>query len=667
MKTPEQTIPLHTVGWTVAAMLVAALPHLAAMPIGLAALVVAAAAWRLAAAQFGWQAPPRWLRIILTLGAVALVVFALGALWGRRTAATLLCVMLAAKMFELFRIRDLRMVASVCFFLIATQFLFNERLFYLVYLAAGAMVAVIALIQVQRYEDSTLTGTTSPPPDHRGLIRQGALMVLAALPVALVLFVLFPRLASPLWGLPEQVMDGRTGLSDSMSPGSIANLFLDDSPAFRAEFDGQPPPPQDRYWRGPVLWHFDGNTWRQSQFASRQPAIPVPADPGSIRYSIQLEPHEQRWLFVLDYPVNAPPEAHISLDYQVVNRRPVTSLTQYDMISNPDFVDMPELHESQRRQALSLPPERNPRTLERARALRERHPDDRDLIVAVLRWFNEEEFFYSLETTPTGRHGADEFLFDLRVGYCEHYASAFTILMRAAGIPTRVVTGYQGGFWQPNGRYLLIRQSDAHAWTEVWLDGSGWTRVDPTSAVAPDRIEQGSRSAIGQSRFLLDTDWLRTLRNRYDRFQHLWNRWILGFDAERQKRLLERLGMQDTRPVTIAVIMLATLAVVIAAITLVLLGRSWRDRDPVVRAWYRLERRLQRAGIKRMRGETPLELLERAAGSLPDHSIELGQLAELYGRARYGPEPIGHATLFIERSKVFNPARESEPAPLTRV
>ncbi len=667
MKQSEQDIPLHTVGWTVAAMLVAALPHLAEMPLGLAGLVVAAAAWRLAAAHSGWQPPPRWLRLMLTVGAVALVVFTLGALWGRRTAATLLCVMLAAKMFEMFRLRDLRMVASVCFFLIATHFLFNERLFYLVYLAAGAMVAVTALIQIQRYEDSVLSGTTVRVPDHRRLIRQGALMVAAALPVALTLFVLFPRLAQPLWGLPEQVMDGRTGLSDSMSPGSIANLFLDDSPAFRAEFEDQPPPPQERYWRGPVLWHFDGSTWRQSQFASRQPAIPVEAASDSIRYSIQLEPHEQRWLFVLDYPVNAPPESHISLDYQLINRRPVTSLTQYEMVSTPDFLDMPGLHENLRRQALALPSERNPRTLERARELRERYPDDRDLVGAVLRWFNEEEFFYSLETTPTGRHGADEFLFDLRVGYCEHYASAFAILMRAAGVPTRVVTGYQGGDWQPNGRYLLIRQSDAHAWTEVWLEESGWTRVDPTSAVAPDRIDQGSRGAIGQSRHLLDTDWLRNLRNRYDRFQHLWNRWILGFDAERQRRLLERLGMPDTRPGAIAAVMVVALAGVIATVMLVLLGRSWRQTDPLLRAWLRLQRRLQKAGIRRASGETPLELLERAADALPDHTVELQELAELYGHARYGPQPASQVQRFIERSKAFKPGHTGEPARLTGV
>ena len=641
-------------------MVIAALPHLAAMPPWLAGIILAAAGWRLAAAQYGWQAPPRWLRVVLTLGLVAVVLVAVGAFWGRRTAAILLCVMLAAKMFELFHIRDLRMVASVCFFLTATQFLFNERLVYLAYLAAAAIVAVIALIQIQRHEDDSLQGIPARQPNHRSLVHQGTMMFLAALPVAVTLFVLFPRLAQPLWGLPEQVMDGRTGLADSMSPGSIANLFLDESPAFRAEFDNEPPDPQDRYWRGPVMWDFDGTTWRPSQFASRQPAIPVVEGEQAVHYRIQLEPHEQRWMFVLDYPIEAPRDAHVALDYQVISRRPITTLTQYEVSSNPEFVDMPQLHVGLRRQALSLPSERNPRTLERARELRERHSEDEELIREVLRWFNEEAFHYSLETTPTGRHGADEFLFDLRVGYCEHYASAFAILMRAAGIPTRVVTGYQGGDWQPNGRYLLVRQSDAHAWTEVWLDGLGWTRVDPTAAVSPDRVSEGSRAAIGQSRHMLDTEWLRTLRNRFDRFQHMWNRWILGFDAERQKRMLERLGMPETGPTTLGLIMVVALVIVIAVITYLLIGKPMRHRDPVVRAWVKLERRLRRAGIKRLPGETPIELLERAACTIPASGRDIDELARLYSLARYGPDSKQHAMAFVERAAAFRPPSNGE-------
>ncbi len=648
-------------------MVVAALPHLAAMPPWLGAVILIAAGWRLAAAHHGWQAPPGWLRIILTLGLVAVVLFAFGAFWGRRTAAILLCVMLAAKMLELFRIRDLRMVASVCFFLIATQFLFNERLFYLVYLAAGSTVAVIALLQIQHYEDDMRCNRAVRGPDHRSLMRQGGMMVLAALPVALVLFTLFPRLAQPLWGIPEQVMDGRTGLSDSMSPGSIANLFLDDSPAFRAEFDDHPPAPQDRYWRGPVMWQFDGNTWRPSQITSRQPAVPPGNTERSLRYRIQLEPHEQRWLFALDYPIEVPHDARITMDYQVISQSPVTTLTQYEMISNPEFIDMPELPRSLQLQALALPDGRNPRTLELADQLRDQYSDDSELIVEVLRWFNEEEFFYSLETTPTGRHGTDEFLFDLRVGYCEHYASAFAILMRAAGIPARVVTGYQGGFWQPNGRYLLIRQSDAHAWTEVWLEDRGWTRVDPTAAVSPDRIAEGSRSAISQSRYLLDTDWLITLRNRFDRYQHLWNRWILGFDADRQQRMLRRLGMSEASPTAIGMMMVLALAIVIGIITALLLGRPWRHRDPVMRAWLRLERQFERAGLKRLPGETPFELLARASRSFPAAAPAIGDLAQLYGPARYGPDAELHAQAFVAEVQAFRLSSATElrtPAPV---
>ncbi|WP_223846102.1 DUF3488 and DUF4129 domain-containing transglutaminase family protein [Wenzhouxiangella sp. AB-CW3] len=643
-----------------AALLMAAAPHLMAMPPWIAALILAATGWRLMAAHRRWRPPPRWLRTVLTLTAVAVVLVGLGG-WGRRMATTLLCVMLAAKMMEMFRLRDLRMVAAVCFFLIATQFLFNERLIYLLYLAAGTMVAVGALVQAQRHEDARLQGLPEAPGDHRFLLRHAATMILAALPVALTLFVLFPRLAQPLWGLPEQVMDGRTGLSDSMSPGSIANLFQDESPAFRAEFENGPPPPQDRYWRGLVLWQFDGNTWRRSRMAAEQPPVPVPDGERSLDYRIQLEPHEQRWLFALDHPVGAPSESRITMDYQIIRQRPVTTLTQYQITSNPQFTDMPRLHDSVRQQALGMPPDRNPRTRDRAEALREQYPDDRDLIQAVLQWFNEEAFYYSLETTPTGRHGADEFLFDLRTGYCEHYASAFAILMRMAGIPTRVVIGYQGGDWQPGGGYLLVRQSDAHAWTEVWLEDNGWTRVDPTAAVAPDRIDHGSMSVMEGGRHLLDTDWLRQLRNRYDRLQHLWNRWILGFDADRQQRFMERLGIPDGGATALGLLMVLALSLVIGIVTLVALRGTLRERDRLMRAWRRLERRLRRAGIHRRTGETPLELLERASIAMPASARELEQLSATFARARYGQASQSDRDSFIELASRFRTSNVIEP------
>ena len=646
--------PFNAVAWTIAAFLLAALPHLAAMPPWLAAGIVATCGWRLAAAWHQWRAPPAWARIALTLLALALIVVAFGGLWGRRTATALLCVMLAAKMMEMFSMRDLRLVASVSFFLIATQFLFSERLLYLGYLVAGCLVATIALTRIQAiHSQAKQTGVAS----ELAAVRSAAGLLLMAAPIALVLFVLFPRLAQPLWGLPDQIMDGRTGLSDDMSPGSISNLFLDDSPAFRVEFEGDPPPPDQRYWRGPVLWNFDGTTWSRPFFGDTPSRQFVPEGEQAWSYRVQLEPHERRWLFVLDYPVRGPEQALITIDHQMLNRHPITTLTQYEVVSNPDFIDMPELSSGARAVALRLPEGRNPRTLALAAELRERHADDLDLINAVLRWFREDEFFYTLRASPLGRHGADEFLFDLRAGYCEYYASAFAILLRAAGIPTRVVTGYQGGFWQSGSQYLLVRQSDAHAWTEVWLEGRGWTRVDPTAAVSPARIEQSPRSIIDSPRHLLDLDWIQNLRNQYDRVQHLWNRWILGFDHRRQQQFLQRLGLPDLSAERIALLMLAVLGLIMAPIAYALLSQPrLRPGSEVERAWLALLRRLRRQGLDKRAAETPLEFADRICANLSGNGQHFIELTLMYCRIHYGSRQEDSAS-FIAQARTFGQSK----------
>ena len=660
MKRPHDHLPPGPVAWTVAAFLIAATPHLLAMPPVLGLVVVLTCAWRLIAAQQRWRLPPGWLRLALTLAAIALLAISYGGLWGRRAATGLLCLMLTAKMLELYRIRDLRMVASVSLFLISAQFLFDEKFVYLVYLFGGVLAIFTALVRIQGVE----TGHAAPPGGERRFVRDGAFLLLAGLPVALILFVTFPRLAEPLWGLPDEVMDGKTGLSDSMSPGSISELFIDDSPAFRAEFEGSPPPPRQRYWRGPVLWRFDGDTWERSFLPSRTPAVNVPPSREDLHYTVQLEPQERRWLFALDYPVNAPEQAGISLDFQITRRNPVTTLTQYRVRSNPGFTDMPQLPETIRRLALDLPDNRNPRTLEMARELRERFDDHRALIEHVLDWLREEPFFYSLEAPPLGRNGADEFLFDLRTGYCEYYASAFAVLMRGAGIPARVVTGYQGGFWQDSGQYLLVRNSDAHAWVEVWLDGNGWTRVDPTAAVSPARIQSGARSAAGD---VAGLDWLRSLRNRYDRVRHLWNAWVLGFDAERQSRMMRFMGLPGLSSTGMALMMVGTLGVVVLVVAWAWLRKPARSSDPVQRAWLRLQRRLQRQGVGPAIGETPLHWAERVAPRLSDGD-RLLELAELYCIIRYGDRNESDlAREFIGGCRRFSHRRFAEPQALTSV
>ena len=645
--------PFNAVAWTAAAFLIAAAPHLMTMPFWLSLAVLLVCAWRLAAAHFRWRPPPALLRLSLAGIGIALVVVAFGGLWGRRAATALLCIMLAAKMMEMFTMRDLRLVASVCFFLIATQFLFNERLIYLGYLLLGALLATVALYRIQ---DMHARPTRTELADDLTSARSGAMLLLISVPMALTLFFLFPRLAQPIWGLPDDVMDGMTGLSDEMSPGSISNLFMDDSPAFRVEFDGLPPSPEQRYWRGPVLWNFNGTTWSRPLFGDTPRQVLVPEGPNRLSYQVQLEPHERRWLFVLDVPVSGPDSSLFTVDHQMLHRHPVTTLMQYSVVSNPDFVDMPSLPDSVRALATRLPADRNPRTQALGAELRERYADDRELIQSVLNWFREDNFYYSLRPAPLGRDGMDEFLFDLRTGFCEHYASAFAVLMRAAGIPTRVVTGYQGGFWH-NAGYLLVRQSDAHAWNEVWLDGQGWTRVDPTAAVAPSRIERGAREAIDAPRHFLDQDWIRYLHNRYDRIQHLWNRWVLGFDHTRQRRMLEQLGLPDMSAEGIALLMMAVLTMVSGILALLLLRPARTlPRSEVERAWQRMLRRLRRRGLVKQVNETPLEFAARVQLQGADIGPEFLRLAEMYCRLHYGDQASEEARFLLDAAS-YSPAK----------
>ncbi|MDT8437456.1 MAG: DUF3488 and transglutaminase-like domain-containing protein [Wenzhouxiangellaceae bacterium] len=640
----------------VAAFVVTVLPHLGAMPPWLAGFILAAAGWRAAVALYDWPRPGLWLRMLLTFGGVALVVLHFGTLWGRRAATVLLCAMVAAKLSETFRLRDARIVAVLGFFLIATQFLFSQQLLFLFYLAAGCLMSVIALVQIQRDADF---GPARAIGSRAELFGPGAALTALAVPFALLAFVLFPRLSSPLWGVPDNALDARTGLSDEMAVGTIASLFADDSPAFRVRFDGPPPDPEALYWRGPVLTRFDGRTWRRAFWSDRPAARIPPVDARAVSYRVQFEPNERNWLMALDTPARWPEDARLTADYELVRTKPVTSLIEYEVTSQPTFVDTPELPQTLRRAALALPENSNPRTREHARRLRQQYPDDRALIDAVLSWFNTDSFFYSLETAPLGRNGADEFLFDLRTGYCEYYASAFVILMRAAGIPARVVTGYQGGFWQRADDYLLVRQSDAHAWAEVWLAGSGWTRVDPTAAVSPARILEGSRNAVPAARGWLDADWIYGLRNQYDRVQHLWNQWVLGFDFDRQQRLMNRIGLGDL-PLPLRALLLVAAGLAALLPMLWLLRRAamqLRGHSRLDRAWAAVRQRAAHRTDPGPAGETPRELLARMRGRLANID-ELSRLVAQYYVLKFGlPDQAPSLDGFCRRARAWRPRR----------
>jgi len=637
--------------WVIATLFISMLPQLLSMPPHLVSITLLPICWRLLAAFRNWKPMPMILRIIATAIAVTVLVGTYGGLMGRRAAVSMLVLMLSLKLLETFRIRDARVVTSLSLFLCATQFLFSQGIPMILYIIACLLSSLIALMYLHRAEAYSMLGKA--PETDRKLLTElgfGAGLMALALPIGMALFLLFPRWGSPLWGMPEDALDARSGLSDSMTPGSIQSLFMDDSPAFRAKFEGGMPSNSDLYWRGPVFTNFDGNSWTISYLSRNLRAETRPElNTAPFRYVVQMEPTEQKWLFALDYPAMVPSKTKLTIDYQLITLRPVTSLREYTMASDPNFKDNPVPRQTLLREALELPDEFNPRTAEMMSAWRAEATSDSEIIQRALQHFNQQEFRYTLNPPLLSQHTVDEFLFDTREGFCEHYASAFTVMMRMAGIPARVVTGYQGGFYNSIGSYVLVRQSDAHAWSEVWVRGSGWTRIDPTAAVAPERVEQGAVESLDQRRYMLDFQWLRSARNTFDLFQRGWNNWVVTFGSERQSRLFSIFGWDMLGPAKLVFAMIAIILVIGAIIfmlaPMLLKFRSSKKPDPFVQLWKKFIRKLDKAGFVARPSMAAMELAAKAGGQLKHKQDVIFKIAELYTLCRYSRDSGSQAEL----------------------
>ena len=638
-----QTMTLNRLGilWVIAALCISMFPQLLSMPLHLIPITLLPIVLRLLAEFRNWKPMPLYLRVIATALAVTALVITYGGLMGRRAAVSMLVLMLSLKLLETFRTRDARIVASLSLFLCATQFLFSQGVSMIVYIIACLLSSLIALMYLHRRE--AFENIAVAQDNGRNIFTElgfGLRLLALAFPIGLALFLLFPRWGSPLWGLPEEALDARSGLSNSMSPGSIQSLFMDDSPAFRVQFESGVPTQGELYWRGPVFWNFNGRSWRRSYLSRNLHADDKPdLENVAIRYEIQMEPTEQHWIFALDYPALVPTGTHLTLDYQLISKKPITQLHDYVMASDPSFTDSPVLKQTLRRAALELPVGFNPRAFEMMRDWRGESNSDTEIVRRALAYFNQQKFRYTLNPPLLSEHSVDEFLFDTRSGFCEHYASAFTVMMRMAGIPARVVTGYQGGWYNDIGSYLLVRQSDAHAWSEVWIRGSGWTRIDPTAAIAPSRVERGAVGSLGERRHLLDYEWLRNARNTFDLFQRGWNNWVVVFSSESQSRLFSIFGWGALDSAKLVITMVAAI-LVIASITFMLLPlllkfRSSKKQDPLLRLWHKFIKKLNKAGFASHPSMGPMELAVYANGQLKYKGNGIMRIAELYMLSRY--------------------------------
>jgi len=623
--------------WVVAGVALAVLPHVPHLAWWTTALAAAAAAWRIAIEVKRKPLPPRWLRTLVAFGALLGVLTTYRTLNGVEAGTALLVVMAGMKLLETRTVRDLTVIVFLSYFALFAAFLYNQALLRLPYMLLSAWLLTATLMRIHQ------SATDMPVREAVALTGR---MFLQALPLAALLFLFFPRLPGQFWAMPAR-SQASSGLSEEMSPGDVSELSLSGEIAFRVRFDAAMPPPRERYWRGPVLHDFDGRVWRASRTGFMPQHVEILG--GAYDYRVTLQPHQRRWIFPLDLATDWRSRRGISrtADFQLLYREPIATLSSFELSSSTGYRIQGPLPTVMRNIDTRLPPDRNPRSIALAKALRAQAGSDAQFVQSLLFMFREQEYFYTLEPPRLAMDSVDDFLFNTRRGFCEHFASAFTVMARAAGIPARVVTGYQGGEFNPMGGYLIVRQSDAHAWSEVWYEDRGWMRVDPTAAIAPDRIEGGIDAALAANepvpgRLLRATPVLSHLRLAWDAMNTFWNNQVIGFGEDQQRWLLQRLSIDDPRWEYLGAALLASLIGFFAILSGWLAWRFRpRPRDPVARIYDQLCSTLARRQIVRLAHEGPSDYLIRAQGALPHLASSLEEIRSLYVRLRYGQHPLG--------------------------
>lgn len=590
-------------------------------------------------ASLHWPAfePGRWLLLPLTLGGIANVLAAYRTIVGQEAGTALLGTMLALKLLEMHRLRDVRVATILFGFLLVSQFLFDQSPLRALYLGVLLLLNVALMADLAARVDRGRAAVSFA-------LRIAARLLVQALPLTLVLFVLFPRLSAPLWNLNPTDDKARSGVKDWLEPGSVSELVISGELAFRVWFDGPLPPEERRYWRGPVVWHTDGRRWTGWPDGAPLGKGMQPAAFGEeIAYRVELEPSGKPRLFALDLPVEVPVDAQVLADFQVLASKSIRDTQSYRMVSALRY-ETGELDLNQEAVGTQLPDNVTQRMRTLVEDWQRGAAGPEEVVRRALEFFNAEPFHYTLLPPKLGTNPADEFLFETRRGFCEHYASSFALLMRIAGIPARIVLGYLGGEYNGIGNYLIVRQSDAHAWVEVWLEGRGWVRVDPTAAIAPWRVQRSDLldglGAGAPMRFRLADVGLprrlaHDLRLLGDALGTGWRDWVLGLSSARQQRMLDMVGLGFLRECGLA-LALVVAATVVLGLLLSALTRATAPRDPLERIYAAYCKRLARVGLPRRASEGPLDYSGRVIVARPDLRPTVESFMASYIPQRYG-------------------------------
>jgi transglutaminase-like putative cysteine protease len=668
----DQQIPRNALAWIIVAQFALLLPHLGRIPVWISFVYLVVAGHRIMVYQGRWWFPGTGLKALLALSCFIGIFYSYRSLIGLEPTVALLLAAFALKLIEVARRKDAYLLLFLGYFVCVTEFLFSQDLSIAIYMLVVVVIITTALIALHQPEEHAFT---------RSSLRRALVILAQSFPLMLVLFLVFPRIG-PLWSVPLMRTSAKSGVSDFMAPGDISSLSGSDEVAFRVQFDGEVPPHSELYWRGLVFSRLEGAVWRglrwsETPVIARTMKVPERLAGRRVSYSILQQPSQQNWLYSMRYATTDDPGIIPASDYRLHSPAILETQKSYEVTS---WIDVPielELNSWRREVETRLPETGNPRTRELAQRLyNESGGGARAYAKHVLKMFTEEEYFYTLRPPLLAENGMDQFLFETRQGFCEHYAAAFVYMMRAAGIPSRVVAGYQGGEINPVNGTVIVHQFDAHAWAEIWAPGEGWVRVDPTAAVAPERIDWGLETAMrNEGSFLADSPlsalrwrnvaWVNLARLRLDALNYRWQRMVLNFDSDDQMRLLDGL-LGGVTPVRIAFFVSVIWAMVLIPVVLYLVrGRKGKPLDQATRLYLNFCRKLQKVALPRSSAEAPGDYAVRIASQRPDLSADINEITQLYYRLNYrGDESERGLQLLRKRVREFHPGRRESLKPV---
>ena len=633
--------PVHIIRLLGIATLLAVMPHILRVPIWISTVHILLVLARMS--PFVWQPLARqkngillhWTIIIAALCSCAGIYATYYSLAGLETGVALLVVLAAFKFSECKNDRDIYISCWLGYFLGITHFLYSQTIPTMLY-----MCVILILI-------TTILVGYNDKHQNKVMLRHLRLatgMLLRALPIMVILFVLFPRLNGPLWGLPE---DGKnnatTGIDNVMEPGTISQLSLSDEIVFRVSFDGTIPKPENLYWRGPVLEKTDGNKWTEINYSIKPRTMEYLGKP--VKYEMIIEPTYAHWLFALEMPEKLPPSSYLTRNHQLKTRHSIQNKNRYSIVSYNEF-RFEKIGRFEKKYNLAIPDRKHPKTKELVSQWKQQNSTPDNMIKTALDYLATGEFVYTLEPKLLYGDKVDNLLFNTREGFCEHYASAFVTMMRIAGIPARVVAGYQGGEINPIGDYLMVKQYHAHAWSEVWLDGRGWTRIDPTSVVSPARINDGPSNinldiGLPNSFGLAKSElafrlWLR-LRNQWDSINYQWSQWMLGYGTKNQGKLFKKLGLGEP-DWEILIAVMTILVTILVAFLAFGLRKKTTQKSPEVILYQKYCQQLTHLNINKISYEGPYDFAGRVISVRRDLKHAIQTITDLYMDIHYGEQ-----------------------------